>query len=238
MWTTVILFLFYSTRPSIFNVRTIGQHAQKKMTQQWMCGLESTGSQQSVERTNEVHSKEVSLRSAGQAVSMQWTHISSKTPPVASCVYILRMRSDLYSSKLAQAKLLSNHDYIHMKDTTCFQVINSPQSQTLFFSMTFANSPVQTKQWCGVTSRKQSPLFREGALGSTSRVWTWRRPGKTIGETDDFINWSPESAYLRYHTGDTWPWKCFHICFQQPCPTPSYKCIFLTFLLTEQKRNQ
>lgn len=110
---------------------------------------------------------------------MQWTHISSKTPPVASCVYILRMRSDLYSSKLAQAKLLSNHDYIHMKDTTCFQVINSPQSQTLFFSMTFANSPVQTKQWCGVTSRKQSPLFREGALGSTSRVWTWRRPGKT-----------------------------------------------------------
>lgn len=54
------------------------------------------------------------------------------------------------------------------------------QNQTLFFSMTFANSPVQTKQWCGVMSRKQSPLFREDALGSTSRVWTWRRPGKYV----------------------------------------------------------
>lgn len=43
--------------------------------------------------------------------------------------------------------------------------------------MTLANSPVQMKQWCGVMSRKQSPLFREDALGSTSLVWTCRRPG-------------------------------------------------------------
>lgn len=49
-------------------------------------------------------------------------------------------------------------------------------NQTLFFSMTLANSPVHTKQWCGVMSRKQSPLFREDARGSTSLVWTCRRP--------------------------------------------------------------
>lgn len=131
---------------------------------------------------------------------MQWIHISSQTPPVTSCVYILSVRPDLYSSTLTQVKLLSNHDCIHMKDTRCFQVVTvTSQSQTLFFSMTFANSPVQTKQWCGVMSRKQSPLFREGALGSTSRVWTWRRPGKTIRETRDFINWWPASAYLLSH---------------------------------------
>ena len=43
---------------------------------------------------------------------------------------------------------------------------------TLAFSMTLANSPVQMKQWCGVMSRKQSPLFRDEARGSTRRVCT------------------------------------------------------------------
>ena len=55
----------------------------------------------------------------------------------------------------------------------------SKAGPTLFFSMTLANSPVQMKQWWGVMSRKQSPLFREDALGSTSLVWTCRRPGVT-----------------------------------------------------------
>ena len=49
---------------------------------------------------------------------------------------------------------------------------------TLALSMTLENSPIQRKQWSGVTSRKQSPLFRDDALGSTSLVWTWRRPGE------------------------------------------------------------
>jgi len=41
---------------------------------------------------------------------------------------------------------------------------------TLAFSMTLENSPIHRKQWSGVTSRKQSPLFRDDALGSTSLV--------------------------------------------------------------------
>lgn len=47
---------------------------------------------------------------------------------------------------------------------------------TLAFSMTLENSPSQTKQCSAVTNRKLSPLLREDALGSTNRVWTWRRP--------------------------------------------------------------
>lgn len=50
----------------------------RKITQQRKCELERTRSQQSAKPTNEVHWKEVSLRSADPAVSMQWTHISSK----------------------------------------------------------------------------------------------------------------------------------------------------------------
>lgn len=53
---------------------------------------------------------------------------------------------------------------------------------TLAFSMTFANSPIQIKQYWGVTRRKQSPLFRDEALGSTSLVWTCRRPSSSEKE--------------------------------------------------------
>lgn len=49
---------------------------------------------------------------------------------------------------------------------------------TFALSMTFENSPIQTKQCSGVTSRKQSPLLSDDALGSTNLVWTWRRPGQ------------------------------------------------------------
>jgi len=46
----------------------------------------------------------------------------------------------------------------------------SQASLTLAFSMTLENSPSQTTQRSGVTSRKQSPPFSDDALGSTSRV--------------------------------------------------------------------
>lgn len=47
---------------------------------------------------------------------------------------------------------------------------------TLAFSMTFANSPLHMKQCLGVMRRKQSPLLRERAVGSTKRTWTCLRP--------------------------------------------------------------
>lgn len=43
-------------------------------------------------------------------------------------------------------------------------------TRTFAFSITFENSPIQTKHCSGVTNRKQSPLFRDDALGSTSLV--------------------------------------------------------------------
>lgn len=42
--------------------------------------------------------------------------------------------------------------------------------------MTLANSPLHMKQCFGVKRRKQSPLFREQAVGSTKRTWTCLRP--------------------------------------------------------------
>lgn len=47
---------------------------------------------------------------------------------------------------------------------------------TLAFSMTLANSPLHMKQCFGVIRRKQSPLFREWAVGSIKRTWTCLRP--------------------------------------------------------------
>lgn len=41
---------------------------------------------------------------------------------------------------------------------------------TLALSITLENSPIQTKQCSGVTNRKQSPLFKDEALGSTNLV--------------------------------------------------------------------
>lgn len=64
---------------------------------------------------------------------------------------------------------------------------------TFALSMTFANSPIQTKQCSGVTSRKQSPLFKDETLGSTSLVWTCLRPEQKKRKEkridgSDFIN--------------------------------------------------
>lgn len=42
--------------------------------------------------------------------------------------------------------------------------------------MTLANSPLHIKQCFGVMRRKQSPLFREWAVGSIKRTWTCLRP--------------------------------------------------------------
>lgn len=50
---------------------------------------------------------------------------------------------------------------------------------TLAFSMTLANSPLHMKQCFGVMRRKQSPLFREWAVGSTKRTWMCLRPTGT-----------------------------------------------------------
>lgn len=96
---------------------------------------------------------------------------------------------------------------------------------TLFFSMTFANSPAQMKQKWGVMSRKQSPLFREDALGSTSLVWTWRRPGVAHKYTKQVAyHWQLRlslSACLDYHARGVsgynvpaitiWPWTCMYM---------------------------
>ena len=51
-----------------------------------------------------------------------------------------------------------------------------PQIPTFAFSMTLANSPTHRKQWWGESRRKQSPLLREEARGSTSRVCTCLLP--------------------------------------------------------------
>lgn len=50
------------------------------------------------------------------------------------------------------------------------------KTNTLAFSMTFANSPLHMKQYLGVIRRKQSPLLRDRADGSTKRTWTCLRP--------------------------------------------------------------
>lgn len=47
---------------------------------------------------------------------------------------------------------------------------------TFAFSMTLANSPLHMKHCFGVMRRKQSPLFKECALGSTKRTCTCLRP--------------------------------------------------------------
>lgn len=63
-----------------------------------------------------------------------------------------------------------------LKKTDPAECETQAAAPTLALSITFENSPIQTTQCSGVTNRKQSPLFSEDALGSTSLVWTWRRP--------------------------------------------------------------
>lgn len=72
------------------------------------------------------------------------------------CVQRMQMRGRVISSDTSVTAVAL------MRDTAV----------TLAFSMTLENSPIHTKQCSGVTNRKQSPLFREDARGSTNLVWT------------------------------------------------------------------
>lgn len=67
------------------------------------------------------------------------------------------------SSSIGNASLM-------LKKTDPTEYETRAAAPTLALSMTFENSPIQTTQCSGVTNRKQSPLFREDALGSTSLV--------------------------------------------------------------------
>lgn len=67
---------------------------------------------------------------------------------------------------------MKTHAAQHLLIVTIF----SERVTTFAFSMTLANSPLHMKQCFGVMRRKQSPLFREWAVGSTKRTWMCLRP--------------------------------------------------------------
>ncbi|KAF3846063.1 hypothetical protein F7725_003141 [Dissostichus mawsoni] len=56
-------------------------------------------------------------------------------------------------------------------------VLHQPKAPEVFCQAAVTVYPLL--QCCGATSRKQSPLFRERAEGSTRRTWTCRLPVAT-----------------------------------------------------------
>lgn len=166
-----------------------------------MCGVERSGSwqfhthKQSVSHTQKVHSKEVSLRSAGQATCSGHT-FPPKTPPVAFCVYILCMRSHLGSSKLTQAKLLSQlAPYVYKLLIPPKVTPYSSQSHLRILRSRQSSAVVL---WAG-NSHRCSGRVLWAPLVESERAVVLGKPSKR--ETI-FINWSPESAYLCFRTGD------------------------------------
>lgn len=66
--------------------------------------------------------------------------------------------------------------------------------------MTLANSPLHMKQCFGVKRRKQSPLFREWAVGSTKRTWTCLRPAHSSSYYHSENNHKYKSCKTRFET--------------------------------------
>lgn len=68
-------------------------------------------------------------------------------------------------SRVADVSLM-----LRFKQTLLNLEAQSSAAPTLALSMTFENSPIHTTQCSAVTNRKQSPLFSDDTLGSTSLV--------------------------------------------------------------------
>lgn len=75
------------------------------------------------------------------------------------------------------------------RDTVSFHHVDvDVLAGTFAFSWSLANSPLHRMQCCGVTSRKQSPLFSDLTEGSTSLTCTCRLPVNTGTSSYEHMN--------------------------------------------------